>query len=848
MKLLSCYVENYGAISQRTYHFNDGITAFCEENGAGKTTLASFIKAMFYGLDSYRSNTREFCDRQHFYPFTGGNFGGNLTFEWEGHTYRIERFFGEKSDTADSLAVYCDGTRTERFGDDIGREIFGIDRQSFERTLFVDSAEIECATTADIGARLNRFLEGVGEDVDYDGARAILDKAASALKKTRGSGEITIEKERVQQLDLMIRNAERTGAGLAAKYEAYDALCTEIQALDAAVERARAENELLAKWGQYEYICAEAKAAKEKRDELLARYPAGIPAEEEVRACAAALGKKRESMLVASTAVLSEQEAAALSSLCLMFGAGVPDEETLDEREQIAQRIVTLDAQIATLETAEPRDGERGAMTRLGGKKPSADEVAAVKEKTDTYRAARAACENAPATLGAMPSVPKKNAAGRYLAVAIVAAIVTLLGVALLFVNPVLGGVVAALGGISLLVDAFLYLNGRTGAAMLQTERENPEKLRLASVMREAEYAAVAALSSYGYSAEEGVEIACYQFCEDVAAYAAYEKRDAERRAALAFAVDEKMRLTVALDAFLSRYALSGEGYGTLLARLRADRTQYLALREKEKAIAKKQAELADEQRALDGQISAFAEKYGEEALNTEQTLADLTACQSLALAASEGEKRAEAYRTERGLSEKPTPVTLDVEASVTRLATLRDEKIRALRDIEQDERDVDALEVYRNEREQARERMAALEVRYHLLRAAMTKLDEADNALKERYVSPVKNCFTQYADLIEKTIGERVMMSGDFEVTFDVNGKQRSEKHLSAGQRSICALCFRLALVENMYGGEIPFLVMDDPFLTMDENHLSRVRGLMQELAKRTQILYFTCHESRNM
>ena len=97
MKLLSCHVENYGKIKNKDYDFSSDITCIFEENGAGKSTLASFIKAMFYGLEGYRSNSTDFCDRQHYYPFDGGNFGGNLTFSLNGATYKIERFFGEKS-------------------------------------------------------------------------------------------------------------------------------------------------------------------------------------------------------------------------------------------------------------------------------------------------------------------------------------------------------------------------------------------------------------------------------------------------------------------------------------------------------------------------------------------------------------------------------------------------------------------------------------------------------------------------------------------------------------------------------------------------------------------------------
>ena len=80
MKLISCYIENFGALCNKTFDFNDNITSFYQENGTGKSTLASFIKAMFYGLETYKVSTTTFVDRMHYYPFNGQLFGGNLTF------------------------------------------------------------------------------------------------------------------------------------------------------------------------------------------------------------------------------------------------------------------------------------------------------------------------------------------------------------------------------------------------------------------------------------------------------------------------------------------------------------------------------------------------------------------------------------------------------------------------------------------------------------------------------------------------------------------------------------------------------------------------------------------------
>ena len=132
MKLLSYYVENYGKLRGVSGDFSSGITAFCEENGFGKSTFASFIKAMFYGLPSYTVASKGFNDRQKYYPFHGGKFGGNITFLYQDKIYRIERFFDKKTAKNDECTVYENGVRYEGFGEEIGRAVFGIDEDSFK--------------------------------------------------------------------------------------------------------------------------------------------------------------------------------------------------------------------------------------------------------------------------------------------------------------------------------------------------------------------------------------------------------------------------------------------------------------------------------------------------------------------------------------------------------------------------------------------------------------------------------------------------------------------------------------------------------------------------------------------
>jgi uncharacterized protein YhaN len=57
-----------------------------------------------------------------------------------------------------------------------------------------------------------------------------------------------------------------------------------------------------------------------------------------------------------------------------------------------------------------------------------------------------------------------------------------------------------------------------------------------------------------------------------------------------------------------------------------------------------------------------------------------------------------------------------------------------------------------------------------------------------------------------------------------------------------------RFALVDAMYPVEKPFLVLDDPFVNLDEEKMEHGTHLLKQISSEYQILYFTCHESREV
>ena len=48
------------------------------------------------------------------------------------------------------------------------------------------------------------------------------------------------------------------------------------------------------------------------------------------------------------------------------------------------------------------------------------------------------------------------------------------------------------------------------------------------------------------------------------------------------------------------------------------------------------------------------------------------------------------------------------------------------------------------------------------------------------------------------------------------------------------------------LYQKEQPVLILDDPFTNLDPEKIRQALGLLQEIAGKRQVLYFTCHESR--
>ncbi len=207
MRLLECYIENFGKLSQFSYTFSPEMNTFCHENGWGKTTFAAFIKAMLYGLPSTRSKNLFENERSRYQPWQGGRFGGWLTFEVKGKVYRVERSFGAK-ESQDTYLLLDNATHTpteDYAGEVLGEALFGIDQKGFERSTYIsEKSEYVKPDYSDVQAK----LVNVQDFEDVDKALKYLKERRNFYRPNSKRGEIVDLQNEEYRLSDEIREAE----------------------------------------------------------------------------------------------------------------------------------------------------------------------------------------------------------------------------------------------------------------------------------------------------------------------------------------------------------------------------------------------------------------------------------------------------------------------------------------------------------------------------------------------------------------------------------------------------------------------------------------------------------------
>ena len=203
MKIISCHIENFGKISDFDYHFEKGCNVICQRNGWGKSTLMAFLRVMLYGFVNESKRSELENERKRYKPWQGGVYGGNLTFEAGGKTYRCYRVFGDK-EKDDQFRLLDDATNleTDDFSEKLGEELFQIDQDSFLKSACIGQMKSDVRfveATGSMSAKLGDLMEETGDISQFEAVDKKLTDLLNQMSPRRATGSLYKQKKELEE-------------------------------------------------------------------------------------------------------------------------------------------------------------------------------------------------------------------------------------------------------------------------------------------------------------------------------------------------------------------------------------------------------------------------------------------------------------------------------------------------------------------------------------------------------------------------------------------------------------------------------------------------------------------------
>lgn len=794
MKLLECYIENFGRISATHYSFENGINCFVSDNGSGKSTLAAFIKTMLYGMSDTKKTSLEENERKHYLPWGGGICGGWLSFSIGDRTYRIERRFAPKAND-DSFTLYdlSTGRESEDYSSLLGAEIFGIDADGFERTVFLSERTLSPASdNKTISAKLSDLVGCEGDLSEMDKALDRLDNERKFYKKKGDKGKISEIKAQIGRIGERLDEIERSELSLLEAEKRLYKIQTDVRDFEGRRDKLvheRAEAVIRLEKGNYEKqyrgMVEKLDGMEKERDELLLVFGGDVPDFKEIdnAAYSAAEAKSIEN------AVLESKASEEYLSLCQLLKGRI-------EKSEIERINDNLTA-IRRLEERESDPRFKRAKEIFKLRAPDLSEIAQAEQ----------------ALKGAKALSP---------ILIVLCGAIALVGTALgALINPLLFILTAlsAVGAIALLLrrGRSKRLAGEVNNFILSVCGEACAADKCGEILNEMR-------SLYELRGEVDESMRLQEKKDALAALAA---RFPEINCDCTQVAEELIKKSEALDALSIR-----EEYRTR------------ELNEKSAHAAK-----------LRAQSKEFLEKHGHGGDGGfERIRGSLNRWLALCEMIKAQKEQMESFRLTHRLGETLSAENLPTLAEIDEERRTVDDRISALRgELSLTESlcrrlsaEIEEKDEVLARRADAEDELRTSQENYDIIIKTSEYLSKAQESMTAKYIGKTKEGFIRYTEVIGGSSGLRFDMNTDFEVSRIEGSGAKSIEAYSRGTRDLYSLASRLALVDSLYEGEKPFILLDDPFVAMDDSKTAAAISLLCEFANERQIIYFTCSESR--
>ena len=871
MKLIKAHVINFGKLHDFDIDFKDDLNSFIFENGWGKTTLSVFIKSMFYGMEHTTKKNLEENELKKYAPWQGGVYGGSLTFSFRGNDYCVSRTFSlKKNEDTVEIRDLKTNKVIENFSDNLGVFLFGVNRETYERSVHVTLDESPAGST-DISAKLNNLVEAA--DVSsFDEASKALDDKATALKAKRGNGgeigdiqnKIDFDRNKLTEIDAKILQNE--------KYEKMISdVESEISELKAKQDALGEQLSVSAKYEsklRYEQLKADVKAAENARTVLLDFFNGQLPEPDVIKTIDSISSEYTtvQSNIKNNSATQIEKDQ--YKALQEYFGGDIPSKEHIDLCIKTDEEYKNFRRQESEKKLTEPEAHEFASLKqKFDGKDISSEKIkdciASFSEIQNLKIEEGKVSENLHAKqleLQQQQQTRQKNAKR-----VIFFAIGALCLVAAAAIFFILNNMIIAAGPLAaFMLFALLGIISKSPVPDCSASLEEIKNLQKQISSME-DTCATKANKTTAFVSQFGIEsgsdlfalnrlgIDYDRFVMLMNKQAAYEnwinsqtKTAAEYEQTLKVFV-KRFCKTDDISSVPSEIQILNEKLNRLseLEKKVLSDSQNSDLQKNAKEKLEKILAQYKTQKAL-----SFAEQVQElhNKINDIKNADDNIAAAKNKLTEFENNPQNDIEAFEALV--KPEKSVDDLQAQLSFVTNQITEKNSTIADykkiISDNLAETERKEDVETEIERLSQEKDEKTAEHKILLKTLELLSKAKEKLDANYSDPMKEGFAKYVKMLGGNLN--LVIDTDLKVSVDEDGKLHESGFLSAGYKDIVNFCSRMALVDALFTEEKPPVILDDPFVNLDDDKIPRALQLVKDMSKEKQILYFACHKSREV
>lgn len=870
MKLLSCYVENFGKLCNYELMFYKDITCFEEENSWGKSTFSAFLKAMLYGFEE---DTHPHSERNRYRPWNGGPYGGAIVFTHQGVSYRQERYFGK--DIHEDTIVVTDLSQNKPstlFDQGIGDVIWQVNKDSYEKTAYFSFQGSPLYNELIVGKLIDREDETAHRSEAERGLRK-LSKAMKSIQSSTtlkmSSGLIGKQERQLEKLKIQLEKSQQAETSFhkdQQRWKQYDDKLTQVMAQ---LEKNQEQLTLSALRDQYQVYLdlqeQERLLRQEKEDsyDFLSTPPTPSQLEEWEAICHGFIHWEEEK----KERTLTKNEE---TTYTRQQGIEMPTSDFIQDLQQKIFKITEeIPSQVAQLQNE---------ITILKGKLKSEYigrqvNLSFVNKGIDEYPRLQQQEMDLKETIHRINNEMKEESHEVFPKIWLAFAFLCFLfGTSSLmlsllsrFPSTLINILCLGMGltfytfTVAILVRMFFFNKNNMKDIALSREQQEAiarfQKELDHSIYEREKYERYAARLGGGkhnvvplFYELQKVNDLNEEIIEKELDRGKVEKsiqglrKEVESELLRYFKPPYDPEYQVDLEKIIQLkkdyqrlcekkelYADANNNLQDLLAKWHVHMMPFPTLRDLTPMDALNQVRIGMPMlKKLEEDLRVTLEKQ-----KTFQALHDMSQFQGL----EQGLPSEDQLRTTRAKLEKEQKQLCQTMDGISKNQEELQRQLRLLPSI-------------KGQMAQCEQEIVSLKENYDLLKNTHLLLEQASESISVKYNESMGQSFhryLEYMDEVEGIDGAKYHINQNLEVEMTQDGQTYGSHLLSNGTQDLLQLCMRFALIDSIYQNvPPPLLILDDPFVNFDDVKMNYARKLLEKISMTHQIIYFSCHSSR--